>query len=134
MPDFPSSDELEPDYDRLLRSNLERVFNERDPDKRAAALEELYVAEPVMFEPGKTIVGRVAISEVAGTLLEQFGSAFRFVPHGPAVGHHGMGVLRWRGGPDGNTAVTGSDVAQVVDGRIERLWVLLNPAQGPQAG
>jgi hypothetical protein len=118
----------EPDYDHLLRSNLERVFNERDAARRAAAIDELFVAEPVMYEPDKVVVGRAAIGAVAGGLLEQFGPTFAFTPVGPAVGHHGVGVLRWQAGPAGGpVAVTGTDAAEIIDGRIARLWVLLNP-------
>ena len=41
--------------DRLLRANLERVFNERDAARRAAAVAELYVEAPVMYEPDKLV-------------------------------------------------------------------------------
>lgn len=120
----------DPDYNRLLRSNLEHVFNERDAGKRAAAIAELFVPEPIMYEPTNMVRGRAAISQVAGALLEQFGPAFRFRPEGDAVGHHGLGLLSWKAGPaDGPVAVTGSDVAEIVDGKIARLWVLLNPAE-----
>ena len=116
------------DYDRLLRANLERVFNERDPDRRAAALAELFVDEPVMFEPDAVVASRAAISQVAGNLLERFGPTFRFVPAAPAVGHHGLAALRWTAGPeDGPVAVTGTDAARFDGGRISRLWVLLDP-------
>ncbi|MBY6264018.1 nuclear transport factor 2 family protein [Azospirillum sp. 412522] len=130
--DHTASSSGEPDYDGLLRANLERVFNERDAGKRAAAIADLFVADPVMYEPAAIVRGRAAISEVAGKLLEQFGPAFRFRPEGDAVGHHGLGVLRWQAGPDaspngGPVAVTGSDAAEIVDGRIARLWVLLDP-------
>jgi hypothetical protein len=120
----------EPDYNHLLRSNLERVFNERDSGKRAEAIADLFVAEPILYEPTNIVKGRAAISEVAGNLLEQFGPAFRFQPEGDAVGHHGLGLLSWKAGPaDGPVAVTGSDVAEVVDGKIAKLWVLLNPTK-----
>ena len=122
---FPSG---EPDYDRLLRANLERVFNERDAGKRAAAIADLFVADPLLYEPEAIVRGRAALSEVAGRLLEQFGPAFRFRPEGDAVGHHGLGALCWQAGPDGGpVAVTGTDAAEIVDGRIARLWVLLDP-------
>ena len=125
--DQTAKQEEEPDYDYLLRSNLERVFNERDAQKRAAALEDLFVAEPTLYEPTNIVTGRAAISAVAGSLLEQFGPSFHFTPEGDAVGHHGLGLLHWRGGPaDGPVVVTGMDAAEVVDGRIARLWVLLN--------
>ena len=118
----------EPDYDHLLRSNLERVFNERDAARRADAIAELFVAEPVMFEPTKVVRGRSEIAGVAGQLLEQFGPDFAFVPTGTALGHHGLARLAWQAGPkNGPVAVTGADVAEIVDGRIARLWVLLNP-------
>lgn len=119
------------DVDHILRSNLERVFNERDGAARLAAIEELYGAEPVMFEPDAIIEGKQAIADVAGALQERFGPDFRFVPAAPAVGHHGLACLRWHAGPnDGPVAVTGTDAAEIVDGRIARLWVLLDPPIG----
>ena len=118
----------EPDYDHILHAGLERVFNERDAARRAAAVAELYVEDPVMFEPTGIVTGRQAISDTAGRLLAQFGADFVFVPDGPAVGHHGLAVLRWRAGPkNGPVVVTGADAAQIENGRIVRLWVLLNP-------
>jgi len=117
----------EPDYNYLLRGTLQRVFNERDATKRGAALDELFVADPIMYEPTAVVRGRAAISEVAGKLLEQFGPTFSFTPEGTAVGHHGLGSLRWQAGPAGGpVAVTGTDAAEIVDGKIARLWVLLN--------
>ncbi len=115
------------DFDHLLRSNLERVFNERDDDKRRAAIAELFVEEPIMYEPTNIVSGREDISRVAGDLLKQFGPTFRFVPDGAAVGHHGLGHLAWHAGPEhGPVAVTGTDVAEIESGKISRLWVLLN--------
>lgn len=115
------------DFDQLLRSNLERVFNERDDDKRRAAIAELFVEEPIMYEPTNIVRGREDISRVAGDLLKQFGPTFRFVPDGAAVGHHGLGHLAWHAGPEhGPVAVTGTDVAEIESGKISRLWVLLN--------
>ncbi|MBJ7402672.1 MAG: nuclear transport factor 2 family protein [Bradyrhizobium sp.] len=115
------------DFDHLLRSNLERVFNERDDGKRRAAIAELFVEEPVMYEPTDIVRGRAEISRVAGSLLSRFGPAFRFVPDGVAVGHHGLAHLAWHAGPEGGpVAVTGADVAEIEGGRIVRLWVLLN--------
>jgi hypothetical protein len=111
----------------LLRTNLERVFNEREDSKRAAAISELYVANPIMFEPDAVVEGRDAISKVAAALLTQFGPSFEFTPEGQEVGHHGLSVLRWQGGPRGGPIqATGADAAEVVDGRISKLWVLLN--------
>jgi len=116
------------DFDHLLRANLQRVFNDRDDATRTAAVAELFVADPVMYEPDAIVTGREAIAATAGALLERFGPDFTFVPVAPAVGHHGTGALRWQAGPPGGPiAVTGTDVAEIVDGRIARLWVLLDP-------
>jgi len=114
--------------DALLRANLQRVFNERDAQKRIAAVHELFAGTPTMYEPTGIVTGRAAISEVAGALLDQFGVDFAFVPEGPAVGHHGLGYLRWHAGPSaGSTVVSGVDVAEISEGKIARLWVLLDP-------
>ncbi len=118
-------------YDALLRANLQRVFNERDAHKRIAAVQELFAGTPTMYEPTGIVTGRAAISEVAGALLDQFGADFAFVPEGPAVGHHGLGYLRWYAGPSaGPTVVSGVDVAEISEGKIVRLWVLLDAPQG----
>jgi hypothetical protein len=79
----PSLDE--PDFSRILRANLQRVFNERDGIARAAAVDELFVDEPIMYEPTNVVRGRAAISDIAGKLLEQFGPTFRFMPEGSAT-------------------------------------------------
>ena len=123
----PQAEETQPDYDHVLRSNLERVFNERDAGRRAAAVAELFCADPVMYEPDAVVKGRDAICAVAGTLLDRFAPDFAFVPEAPGVGHHGMASLRWRAGPKGRApVVTGIDTAEIRDGRIARLWVLLD--------
>ena len=116
-----------PDYDSLLKANLQRVFNERNAAARDAAIADLFVSNPVMYEPDGVVTGRAAISRVAGELLEKFGPTFVFVPDGTAVGHHGLGYLRWHAGPSsGPVAVTGADVAELADGKIARLWVMLD--------
>jgi len=105
------------------------VFNERDATKRELAVRELFVAEPVLYEPTSSVLGRAAISEAAGKVQERFGPDFSFVPEGAAIGHHGFACLRWHAGPKGGAiAVTGMDAAEIVDGKIARLWVLVNPS------
>ena len=117
------------DYDHLLRSNLERVFNERDDARRALAISELFTENPVMYEPSRPVEGRAAISKVAGQLLAQFGPVFRFEPEGLGVGHHGIGTLRWTAGNVGGPVVVqGFDTVEVVSGRIARLWALIETA------
>jgi len=117
----------EPDFDALLRANLERVFNERNAATRATAVSELFAITPTLYEPAGVVHGQAAISEVAGALLEQFGDDFAFTPTGPAIGHHGLAYLRWQAGPkNGPVVVSGVDVAHITDGKITELWVLLD--------
>ncbi len=120
----------EPDYDHLLRSNIERVFSERDAAKRDKVIAEIYAAEPLLLEPTDIVQGRDNISKTVDKLLERFGPDFAFVPIGKANGHHGLAHLAWHAGPkNGPVAVTGADVAEIVDGRIARLWVLLDASE-----
>ncbi|EIZ81290.1 hypothetical protein WSK_0235 [Novosphingobium sp. Rr 2-17] len=124
-----TSPAVEPDYGALLRANLERVFNERDAALRDAAVADLYVTDPIMYEPDAIVEGRQAISDIAGKLLTNFGPDFTFVPEGRGLGHHGMATLRWHAGTPSNPAtVLGADTAEIIDGRIARLWVLLDLA------
>jgi hypothetical protein len=53
----------------------------------------------------------------------------RFTSIGAAIGHHGVGRLLWKAGPpNGPVAVTGMDIAHFKDGRIQALYVFLDPA------
>jgi len=124
----PVSDPAPVDFNRLLRANLQHVFNERDTVRRADAIAELYSTDPTMYEPDAVIEGREAISAVAAKLLDQFGPEFRFTPEADPVGRHGVGSMRWYAGTSATPRmVTGTDTAEIVDGRIARLWVLLDP-------
>jgi hypothetical protein len=118
------------DYDSLMQANLARVFGERDATRRMKAIAELYADDAVLYEPPDTsATGHAAISEAVEALLSNLPPNFAFTAMGPAVGHHGMGRLRWRSGPpNGPAAVTGTDVARFEGGRIQSLHVFLDPA------
>jgi hypothetical protein len=113
------------DHDLLLRSNLKRVFSESDAELRRAAIDELYVADPTLYEPGSIVRGREAIGQAAGALFTQFGASLTFIAEGRTLSRFGLGVLRWRAEVDGRQVVQGADAAEIADGRIVRLWVLL---------
>ena len=127
-PEVKMADDTEPDYHHLLSSNFERVFSEPDVTKRRTAIKELYVANPVFYEPTAVVVGQEAISEAVSKLFQQFGARFAIVADGSAVGHHGVGCLRWYAGTRGaNPVARGIDAAEIVGGKISRLWVLFDP-------
>lgn len=117
------------DYDRLMQANAARVFSERDPARRMAAIRELYTDHAVLTEPDGVFAGHDAISGAVTTLLAKLPPEFAFTARGPAIGHHGVGRLLWQAGPpNGPAAGTGMDVAHFEDGRIQALYVFLDPA------
>jgi hypothetical protein len=116
------------DYDRLMRANAVRVFSERDPVRRMDTIRELYTADAVLTEPEMVSKGHAAISDAVTALLSNLPPTFVFTPVGVAIGHHGAGRLLWKAGPpNGPTAVTGMDIAHFKGGRIEALYVFLDP-------
>jgi hypothetical protein len=117
------------DYDDLMQANLGRVFGERDASRRTTALAELYADDAILYEPDASATGHAAISQAVEALLSSLPPNFVFTAIGPAVGHHGVGRLRWQAGPpNGPVAVTGTDVARFEGGRIQTLHVFLDPA------
>ena len=117
------------DYNRLMQAHLTRVFNERDASRRIKAITEIYADDATLYEPpDASAKGHAAIDQAVDALLSSLPPSFTFTSIGPAVGHHGVGRLRWQSGPpNGPVAVTGMDVAHFVNGRIHSLYVFLDP-------
>ena len=116
-------------YDQLLRDHLEQVFNERDADRRMAALERLYHDDAVVIDPDGTKVGHQAISQLVDDLQKRFPPDFSFSAAGPGLGLAGVGYLPWLLGSKKNPAVVkGGDVAHIGDGRIHTVYVLIDPS------
>src|SRR5258706_15733166 len=109
------------DYDGLMQANLARVFGERDTSRRMKAIAELYADNAILYEPDASATSHAAISQAVEALLSSLPPNFVFTAIGPAVGHHGMGRLRWRSGPPhGPAAGTGTGLARVGGGRSPR--------------
>jgi hypothetical protein len=116
------------DYNGLMQANLARVFGEHDASRRMNAIAEIYANDATLHEPHASATGHAAISRAVETLLSSLPPNFVFTAIGPAVGHHGVGRLRWQSGPSkGPVAVTGTDVARIEGGRIQTLHVFLDP-------
>ena len=116
------------DYDSLMQANLARVFGERDASRRHKAVAQLYAPDATLYEPDAAAKGHDAINQAVEALLSHLPPDFAFTAIGPAVGHHGIGRLRWQSGPpNGPVAVTGTDVARIEGGRIQTLHVFLDP-------
>lgn len=116
------------DYDGRMQANLVRVFGERDAVRRVVAIRELYAEDAVLYEPHTSATGHTAISQAVDALLSSLPPNFVFTAIGPAVGHHGVGRLRWQSGPpNGPVAVTGTDVAHFQGSLIQTLHVFIDP-------
>src|SRR6202163_2091651 len=117
------------DYDGLMQANLARVFGERDASRRLKAIAQLYAPDATLYELDAEAKGHAAINQAVEALLSHLPPNFAFSANGPAVGHHGIGRLRWQSGPpNGPVAVSGTDVAHFESGRIHSLYVFLDPS------
>src|SRR6266849_5898558 len=77
------------------------------------AVAQLYAPDATLYEPDATAKGHAAINQAVEALLSHLPPTFAFTAIGPAVGHHGIGRLRWQsvpvtatgpfGGPDCKT-------------------------------
>ena len=84
------------DYDGLMQANLARVFGERDASRRLKAIAQLYAPDATLYEPDAAAKGHAAINQAVEALLSHLPPNFAFSANGPAVGHHGIGRLRWQ--------------------------------------
>ena len=113
----------------VLQAHLERVFNERDAGRRGNAIPELYGADATFYEQEAKYSGTEAIARAVTELLGALPPTLVFSMAAPAMQNHDVGKLLWRGHlPDGTTVVTGTDVAEVKEGRIRSLYVFVDPA------
>ncbi|MGK6324807.1 nuclear transport factor 2 family protein [Sphingomonas sp. DT-51] len=117
----------EPIEVELLKASIERVWNERDDERRLAAIADIYHPDATIFEPARAITGHEAISQVVAGVLADMPPGFRFVETGPTLGHHGVAVTRWQGGPPGEVTVSGSDSVRVEEGRLIAHYFFFDP-------
>jgi hypothetical protein len=112
----------------ILIASIARVWNERDDVTRLQAIREIYHPDARIYEPERSVSGDEAISAVVAGVLADMPPGFRFEVTGPTLGHHGVAVTRWQGGPPGQVMVSGTDAVRIVDGRIHEHWFFFNPA------
>jgi hypothetical protein len=110
----------------LLARNLPEVFGEGDPDRRRAAIKQLYTEDCVLYVPPGIFVGHDALDKFAGDLRATHPD-FVYTPHGAPQVLHNSGRLAWGSGPSGEApAYTGVDFVIVRDGKIAALYVYLD--------
>ncbi|WP_127500692.1 nuclear transport factor 2 family protein [Actinoplanes solisilvae] len=114
------------DLTELARRNLLEVFAERDPEKRAAAIEQTYAEQVTFSDPDEVVVGRRALGEKAQRLQDQ-SDGLVFSEAGPPRVAGNLVVLAWNLGPEGQPPVaSGVDISIVENGRIAHLYTLLD--------
>ena len=117
------------DSEELLNVNLHKVFSERDPDKRWAAIERAYAEEVKFIDPAGEVVGRQALNNSAQKLLDGAPAGFVLQEDGPRYVSEDTAALPWRFGPPGAPVARGIDILTVRDGRVSVLRTLLASEQ-----
>jgi hypothetical protein len=110
---------------RLMEANLLGVFNERDAQRRASAIETTYAADVRWTDDEGTTVGREALETKARALQSQM-EGLVFTKASPVYQTRGLGYLAWKLGPEGGDPVaSGFDVAVVRDDLISELYTVV---------
>jgi len=106
--------------DRIARAYL-ATWNEPEPARRAARLEQDWSADAQYVDPMAAARGTVQIDGLIGAVRQRF-AGFRFTLLGTPDGHGDHVRLKWSLGPEGVEApIEGSDLIELRDGRIHRV-------------
>lgn len=112
----------------LLRRNLDDVFGEIDPERRRAAIDEIFTEDCVFHDPNEGVYrGRDEIHRIAGT-IKAMHPDFRYQPIAePEVAGNG-GRIRWVSGRPGEApAYAGTDFIVAREGRIAAVYLFFDP-------
>jgi SnoaL-like domain len=114
----------------LMDSNLLQVFNERDDDRRAAAIARTYTDEVSWTSDEGVTVGHDALQDKARELLDG-APGLEFSKDGAVHQTRDFGFLAWHLGPPGGPpVVSGFDAAVIGDGRIRQLYTVITASPG----
>ena len=104
------------------------AYGEPDAERRAKLVNEVWAEDGRLIDPPLEASGRASISDMAAAVQSQYaGHTFRRTSG--IDEHHSFARYEWAlVAPDGTTAITGLDVAEVGDdGRIRRVVGFLGP-------
>jgi hypothetical protein len=112
----------------LLTRNLHDVFGESNPERRRAAIEEIFTEDCVFHEPNGVYHGREEIDRVAGKIKATHPDFRYHVLAEPEELGNG-GRVRWVSGrPSEMPAYAGTDFIIARDGRIAAVYLLRQAA------
>jgi hypothetical protein len=111
----------------LLTRNLQEVFGENDPERRRAAIDELYTEDGVFYDPSKGVYrGRDEIDRIAGAIKATHPD-FRYQPIAEPEESGNGGRLKWVSGRPGVAPdYAGTDFIIARDGRIAALYLFFD--------
>jgi len=113
--------------ENLLVRNLHDVFGERDPARRAAAIEAIFDRSCLFSDPRGRHVGHRGLEDAVVALQAQLPDHV-FSQIGSVDALQDSGRLAWAFGPPHEPRrITGLDVAVVNAGRISALYTFLDP-------
>lgn len=116
---------------KLLEDSLLVIWNDRDADRRLAAMERVYATDMAFYESndGEAITGYQAINDLITVLQAQWAPEFRFELSRPAQVNHQVQHISWTLGIPGQPPVaTGMDVAIIENSKIKSLHLFLDAA------
>jgi hypothetical protein len=97
------------------------AYAEPDRTRRTELLSQVWAADGELLDPPLEGVGVEAIAELTDAVLAHYPD-HRFTRTTVVDEHHTFARYGWElAGPDGTVAVTGTDVAEIVGGRIVRI-------------
>lgn len=115
------------EHSALMTRSLLDVFNQRDPQLRAAAISEVYGSDIVFYEQDSVVTGAAALQERVQQLLDG-APGFVFAPVGQPMRNHDLGRQPWTFGPPGGPPVVfGTDIARIAGDRIQALYAFVEP-------
>ena len=111
----------------LLTRNLHDVFGENDPARRRAAVDAIFNADAVFYEPGGGVYrGRDEIDRIAGAIRATHPDfRYQLIAEPEEVGNGGR--VRWVSGRPGEApAYAGTDFIIARDGRIAAVYLFFD--------
>jgi hypothetical protein len=116
------------DFDTVVQRYL-AAWNETDPARRRAAVEEAFASDVRYVDPLAAVEGHAALDGLIGAVQSQF-PGLVFSSGGPVDAHHEQTRFTWHLGPAGQEpVVVGFDVAELgPDGRIRTVLGFIDQA------
>jgi hypothetical protein len=111
----------------LLSRNLHDVFGENDPERRRAAVDEIFTEDCAFYDPGQGVYrGRDEIDRIAAAIKATHPD-FRYQPIAPPEESGNGGRIRWVSGRPGEApAYAGTDFIIARDGRIAAVYLFFD--------